>query len=327
MRGQSDEEADRFRARRVSSRRIGRRGSLQQASDLYLLDEHGREALTAFWDRSLELGREPLTSELSEAASLESLGLSPSTAFKYLSHRLGQVEIERCAQERKEDMLIQFALGQFDGRVYYKYLSDDVQKDISVFFGGFSRLQEQAKDLLFSVSNADGLMTAALEAAAEGFGYMLTDDSLQLHISLLAKLPPILQVYVGCALRLVGGPGRANLLKLHLASGKVSLLRYDDFDGQAIPHLVERIKVNLWARRTDYFDYIAGFAPPPLLMKSLFLPEDYPFFEEQVRFDGKLMNEGIFEISNPHPSRREFEAALENRGIEVRGFDLVHTTR
>ena len=324
---QSEEEADRFRARRVGSRRVGRRGSLQQAADLYLLDEHGREVLTAFWDQCLELGREPLASELSEAASLEPLGLSPSTAFKYLSEKLGHADIERFAQERRQDMLIQFALGQFDGRVYYKYLSDDVRKDINVFFGGFSQYQEQAKELLFSISDTASLKTAALEAAAEGYGYMLTDEAIQLHISLLTRLPPILQVYVGCALRLVGGPGRANLIKIHLTSGKVSLMTYDDFDGQAIPHLVERIKVNLWARRTDYFDYIAGFAPPPLLMKSLFLPEDYAFFEEQARFDGKLMKEGIFEISNPHPSRREFEVTLKNKGMEIRGFDLIRATR
>jgi DNA phosphorothioation-associated putative methyltransferase len=75
--------------------------------------------------------------------------------------------------------------------------------------------------------------------------------------------------------RKVGDFGRANLVKIHIESGKVSLLAYDDFDHQPVPNLIERIKVNLWKGRVDYFDYIGGFAPPPLLMKSLFLPDDY----------------------------------------------------
>jgi DNA phosphorothioation-associated putative methyltransferase len=323
----SEEEADRFRARRVGARRTGHRGSLQQASDLFLLDEAARSVLAAYWDRCLALGREALASELSESAVLEPLGLSPSTAFRFLVDKLGRKELERAALDRKQDMLIQFALGQFDGRVYFKYMSEDVQKDISVFFGGFSSLQEQAKKLLFSIADTDLLMEGSQEASSEGYGYILPDDSLQLHASLIERLPAILQVYIGCALRLVGGVGRAELIKIHILTGKLSLMTYDDFDGQAIPHLVERIKVNLWKRRTEYFDYIAGFVPPPLLMKSLFLPEDHENFDEQSRFDGKLMKAGLFDVTNPHPTRREFEAALEIKGLKVQGFDLINGKR
>jgi DNA phosphorothioation-associated putative methyltransferase len=322
----SEDEADRFRARRAGARRQGRRGSLQQAADLFLLDENARDVLSAFWDRCLELGREPLETELSETASLEPLDLSPSTAFVFLSKKLGIDQIEQSAQARKEELLIQFALGQFDGRVYYKYLPEDVQKDISVFFGGFVQLQAQAKELLFSISDTDGLTQASEEAASNGYGYMLDKHSLQLHTSLLERLPSILQVYVGCALRLVGGIGRADLIKIHTMTGKVSLLTYDDFDGQPIPSLMERVKVNLWARQTSFFDYIAGHVPPPLLMKSLFLPEDHEVFADQSHFDGKLMNAGLFDVTDPHPTRQAFQARLENKGFQVKGYDLISAT-
>lgn len=323
----SEEEADRFRAQRVGERRVGRRGSLRKAADLFLLDEGARSILAAYWDRCLELGREALGSELPEADSLEPLGLSPSTAFRFLSEKLGIEEIHRSSLERKEEMLIQFALGQFDGRVYYKYMSEDVQKDIDVFFGGFTQLQAQAKALLFSIGDTEQLMKAAEDASSDGIGYFLSGNSLQLHVSIVERLPAILQVYVGCALRLVGGLGRADLVKIHIESGKVSLMIYDDFSGQAVPHLIERIKVNLWARRTEYFDYIAGFVPPPLLMKSLFLPEDHEIFEDQATFDGRLMKEGLFDIANPHPTRSEFETRLSMKGFRVQGYDLLNMRR
>ncbi len=322
----SQEGADRFRARRAGARKTGRRGSLRQAAELFLLDENARNVLSAFWDRCLELGREPLETELSETAALEPLDLSPSTAFVFLSNKLGIDQIEQSAQARKQELLIQFALGQFDGRVYYKYLPEDVQKDISEFFGGFVQLQTQAKELLFSIADTDQLTQTSEEAASSGYGYMLDKHSLQLHASLLEKLPPILQVYAGCALRLVGGIGRADLIKIHTMTGKVSLLTYDDFDGQPIPSLMERVKVNLWARQTDFFDYIAGHVPPPLLMKSLFLPEDHERFADQSQFDGKLMRAGLFDVADPHPTRQAFQASLENRGFQVKGYDLISVT-
>ena len=323
----NNEEADRFRARRAGVRCIGQRGSAQLAADLFLLDQNARTVLSSFWNRCVELGRKPLPSDLSVSDSLEPLGLSSSAAYKFLIDKLGTEKIENTAAARSQEMLVQFALSQFDGRVYHKYLAEDVQEDVSVFFGGFSRLQERAKELLFSIADTELLKNASHEAASDGLGYLLADNTLQLHVSLVDHLPPILQVYVGCALRLVGGIGRANLVKIHFDTGKVSLMAYDDFDGLAIPHLIERIKINLWARKTEYFDYIAGYAPPPLLMKSLFLPEDYESYVEQSRFDSKLLREDLFDLSNPHPTRNEFEAILQRRGFQVKGFDLIQVSR
>lgn len=323
----TEEEADRLRARRAGLRSGGSRGSIQKASEAYLLDDNARNLLTNFWDICLALGREPLESELGENEDLTSLSLSPSAAFKYLVTKFGKEELSQAALARTTEMLVQFALGHFDGRVYFKYLPEDVKRDISEFFGGYKRLQERSKALLFSVSDTALLADACSEASSDGLGYMLTEDSLQLHVSCIDRLPAILRVYVGCAERLVGGFGRASLVKIHANSGKVSFMAYDDFERQAIPYLIERIKVNLWHRRIDYFDYIAGFAPPPLLMKSLYLPEDHERFDEQSRFDGRLMKSGLFDISNPHPTRNEFESALEIKGFEVRGFDLAQLTR
>lgn len=323
----TEEEADRLRARRAGLRSGGTRGSLQKASEAYLLDENARDVLTNFWHVCLALGREPLASELGENEDLSALGLSPSAAFKYLVSKFGDEGLSQAALARATEMLVHFALGNFDGRVYFKYLPDDVKRDITEFFGGYKKLQEQSKALLFSISDTTLLAEACSVASSDGLGYMLTEDSLQLHVSCVDRLPAILRVYIGCAERLIGGIGRASLVKIHVYSGKASFMAYDDFERQAIPYLVERIKVNLWHRKIDYFDYIAGYAPPPLLMKSLYLPEDHEHFDEQSIFDGRLMKSGLFDISNPHPARSEFESALEMKGLEVRGFELADSTR
>jgi hypothetical protein len=45
---------------------------------------------------------------------------------------------------------------------------------------------------------------ACQQAAGRCLGYLTTGESLQLHASLIERLPPLLRVYVGCAAVLYG---------------------------------------------------------------------------------------------------------------------------
>ena len=71
--------------------------------------------------------------------------------------------------------------------------------------------------------------------------------------------------YVGCALQLFGDAGAVHLIKLHLQSGKVTFLVYDDFEGTATSRLIERIKVDLPRLPVDFFYYVDEYAPQPLV--------------------------------------------------------------
>ncbi len=82
--------------------------------------------------------------------------------------------------------------------------------------------------------------------------------SLTLHTSLVEKLPALLLVYVGCAAVLVGDYRHADLVKIHIGSGKLSLMRYDDFAGKALPCMVERVKIKLREQDIDYFALWGG---------------------------------------------------------------------
>src|SRR6202034_1374987 len=105
------------------------------------------------------------------------------------------------------------------------------------------------------------IQAACEAAAAEGLGWLDGDHSLQLHTSMVRQLPPVLRAYVGCATSLYGDASSADLIKIHIQSGKVSLMTFDDFEGSAIPLMIERVKIKLREQDLDYFEY-GGQYPP-----------------------------------------------------------------
>jgi hypothetical protein len=155
---------------------------------------------------------------------------------------------------------------------------------------------------------------------------------LQLHTGLVDQLPPLLQVYVGCAAVLYGDYRNADLVKIHIGSGKVSLTRYDDFAGQALPRLLERVKVKLRDQDIDWFSYGAGtgrdgtgFTPPYLFRKSRYLNEEFPQYPEQLAFDAALDALGLCDLSGYGPEPQTFDQTLAARRWEVDGLRLVRS--
>ncbi len=134
---------------------------------------------------------------------------------------------------------------------------------------------------------------ACAEAAKAGLGYLDADHSLQLHSSLVPRLPAVLRVYVGCAARLYGEVEAADLVKIHIQSGKLSLMMYDDFVGKPLPRLLERVKVDMRAQRVVFFDYGEEEKVQLLYRKSQVMAPEFDRYEEQVRFDAALVATGI----------------------------------
>ena len=59
------------------------------------------------------------------------------------------------------------------------------------------------------------------------------------------------------------------LIKAHIRSGKVSLMRYKDWEKE-VPLLTERIKIKLRELDIDFFDYVGDYEPTPLQNKLIF---------------------------------------------------------
>jgi hypothetical protein len=81
------------------------------------------------------------------------------------------------------------------------------------------------------------------------------------------------------------------LVKVHKASGKVTFLVYDDFEGKPLPELQHRIKVNLRTRWVQAFDHRGS--GQLLYFKERFLAPDHPGIEEMTTFSAKLRKLGI----------------------------------
>lgn len=156
---------------------------------------------------------------------------------------------------------------------------------------------------------------------------MEVGHSLQLHISLLERLPTLLRVYVACATILCGDISEFDLVKIHTRSGKVTLLKYEDFETSPLPRLIQRIKVNLRDQDLDMFNYVGEFAPTLLYHKSRFINEEFPNFSEQVTFEAALDQLGLYDLTGYGPSEAEFHKVLNQARWEVVGFELRRSSR
>jgi DNA phosphorothioation-associated putative methyltransferase len=130
-------------------------------------------------------------------------------------------------------------------------------------------------------------------------------------------------VYVGCASRLYGEVEAADLVKIHVQSGKLSLMIYDDFDGKPLPRLLERVKINLRTQSVQFFDHATTTEGAQLLYnKSRFLTPDCARYEDQVQLDAAISKLGL-DLSGFGPSDQVLSEALNQQQVEISGFQLI----
>ena len=229
------------------------------------LIEANREQIDGYWIKALELGRPPTSEESLEVQSLIPLVGSRRRVHDWVAGFFNGEEFESASTARHEDLLVYFALGHFAKRRPYKQMPDRLQRDVQFFFGSISKAREVGKRALFAVGDNARLEETAVFCHEElGIGQLAERHDLTFHQSLLGECMPLVRIYVGCALQLFGDASSVDLIKVHLQSGKVSFLVYDDFEGSDTPSLVERIKVDLPRLRVDFFDYVGEYAPQPL---------------------------------------------------------------
>ncbi|MGZ8250286.1 DNA phosphorothioation-associated putative methyltransferase, partial [Methylomagnum sp.] len=284
-----------------------------------------REALDRLWAQWLNLGRKPDKSEVAGLPGLLAGFGSLSGALRGVENQRGSEAIEAARAARLADLTVYFALNQFQRREPYKHLEPGLQRDIKHFFGDYDTAQAVARERLFQIANTEALAQACREAAEHGLGWLEPGKSLQLHVSLIEQLPPLLRIYVGGAATLYGDYGHADLVKVHIGSGKLSLMRYDDFEGQPLPRMVERVKIKLREQDIDYFAYGDDYPPPPLYRKSRYINEEFPHYPEQLAFEEALDRLGLFDLSGYGPGPAAFDQALAQHRWAVEGFALVRS--
>jgi len=321
---------DRYRSRRnllrspsalVRERATPRRRD--RAAEKY---EAYREPLDRLWERWVAFGRPPDKSEVWDLVALTEGFGSLGRALRFLEGRNDPHEIERSRESRIADLEVYFALNQFARRKPYKHLEPGLQRDIKVFFGDYAGAQAAARELLFRIADVEAIAQACRYAAEHGLGWLEEGESLQLHSNLVEQLPPLLRVYVGGAAVLYGDYRNANLVKIHIGSGKLSLMRYDDFESQPLPRMIERVKIKLREQDIDYFAYGEQYQPPFLYRKSRYINEEFSHYPEQVVFEEALEGLGLFDFSGYGPRPEEFLETLARNRWTIDGFALTRST-
>src|SRR6185436_13147374 len=102
------------------------------------------------------------------------------------------------AELRSNEIRAFFAMQAFCRRRPLRDLEPRLQRDIKVFFGSLGVAEAEGRRLLYQCAEIEVIKKACEAAVSKGIGWLEADRSLQLHSSLVARLDPLLRVYVGC---------------------------------------------------------------------------------------------------------------------------------
>ena len=249
------------------SQRERRRASKDISTEV--IDKH-QALFDDFWSTTLDLGRIPANSEFEYSEQLRRVAGSHLKAFQALNEQYGDLLFKEAQTARQNDLLVYFALGLFENRPTYSQMPDTLKRDIKSFFQSITTAQDKAREILFSVGKPAEIQTACVMAHKQiQCGEYIDGHSFTFHKDFLNSLPPVLRIYIGCAIQLHGDIEEIHLIKAHIRSGKVSLMRYKDWDNET-PLLIERIKIKLRDQDIDFFDYVGEYEPTPLLNSNIF---------------------------------------------------------
>lgn len=279
----------------------------------------------AFWATSLELGRIPAHDEFEKSDEIRSLIGSHKKTHSLLCEYFDETRFEKAQQQRKEDLLLYFSMGLFEKRSPYTQQSERLKRDIKAFFGDYNTALSIAQDQLYCIADPELIEQACIDAHQTLPASQLNDQhSLLFHPRYLDVLPQLLRIYVGAGLQMYGDTENIDVIKIHILSGKLTLISYDDFENKAVPFLVERIKIKMADQQIDFFDYVNERKRPPLLNKGLLLGEDFEQQSKQRAFDKRLA--ALLGISHQQEvlmTRAIFERGMMEEEKVIKGYRLT----
>ena len=291
--------------------------------------EQNREVVEAMWSKALELGRLPHLDELGPSLRrelVERLGSVRKTA-KLAAMEYDTDALEQQRKARIEDLAVYFGLNLFSKRRRYRELPLELQRDIKAFFGSYARADETGQDLLYSLGDPKVIYDAALEASSQGVGFLDGMHSLQLDGRLLDRLSGPLRAFIGCGEQIYGEIKDVDLVKIHIQSSKLTLLRYDNYDLVPLPRLRDGVKINLREQDVRFFQVDNTRRPKLLYMKSRYMAADLEGYERQKAFDDQFRALGLFDLDHGRPAIDELIAGLRSANLVVRGFEFVRKAK
>lgn len=231
-----------------------------------------QELFDAFWHVLLELGRAPEVEEFDRLGEVRSVSGGLNRAVALVTSHKGDLTWQQVRVSRSEDVLVYLAMTNFRKRFLRREIPLRIRHDIRAFFGDLETARSKARDLLFAAGDPD-----EIELAVDQLNYGVFDREemhFTFHRGLLDKLPPILRVYVYCGSVRYGNPEEADLIKIHVKSGKLTFLQYDNFEKKRNPMLLFRTKINLRTQFVQVFDH--SDSGQKLSLKARFMARSTP---------------------------------------------------
>jgi len=314
--------------------------------------QQNSDLLDALWEICLTLGRDPDRSEIptdqtneprptprdmqydgviyQPALSLSAITAnfsSLSVALRFIKSRKDDAEavLKQARQSRIDDLRVYFSQLHFERRKPYHHLNKRLQKDVKEFFGDYRAAMDSGRELLFSAGKPENIAAACCESTERGIGWLEESKSLTLPTELVVQLPPVLRTYINCGLRLYGDATSADLIKIHIQSGKLTLMCFDNFTGLPLPRMTQRVKIKLREQDLDIFDYGENYESPYLYRKSRYINEEFPFYVEQIAFDDSLQSASLLDFNDYGPKPSDFDNRLAQARWQIDGFQLVRS--
>lgn len=283
--------------------------------DLYDRHRGLLEQLQGFF---AERGRLPVEGEVGfEKELVDALGSFPR-AWQVVRHVTGSEGWEDITDQRMAETMVWLALARLRRRPRFGQLPERLQADVRAFFGTYKKACDEGDSLLHGAGDLVAIRATA-HAAPVG---KRTPTDLYLHIEALDTLPPLLQVYEGCARFVSGEVDGANLVKLAWDKPKVSYLAYPDFDRDPHPVLTAAAVIRLDELSVEFRGYRGRSNPPILHRKEAFVAEGYPGREKFAKLTAQEERAGL--LSNPRIGTRDgWHDALTAAGKRLRGHRLV----
>lgn len=284
-----------------------------------ILFQKHEDVLTPLMAFVADRGRLPAVEELPVYGRLTEIFGSVPKAFAVVRRVTGPERWVQLQQERREELLIHFALDRFGGRPRFSELPGDLQLDVREFFSTYNKACDEGDQLLFRA----GKMVELNDAMEHSPAGKLTGEALYVHVDAVAYLPAILRVYEGCARNYLGHVEGANLIKLNRIEPKVSYLLYPDFDTDPHPALAESLRLKLSNGEVKHLNFRDSANPPILHRKETFLPPDDPRRERFARLTQQEEKYGLYENPATIGTRDGWQAALVRCGVELKGHRVV----
>lgn len=288
-----------------------------QVKSLY---QKHRQLFDEFWQQCLELGRIPANDEFECSDDIRRIIGSHKKAFELMAETIGLESFEKAQTQRRSHVLVYFALCLFEKRKAKSHMPARLQRDIKALFESYNQVIELAQSLLFSVGSPENIDQACTKAYQKfNCGKLIPSKSYSFNRNLLNQMPAVIRVYVGCAIQLYGDIDDIDVIKVHIRSGKVTLLKFDDFTTKALPLLAERIKIRLHDLDIDFFYYGEEYPYPPLYDKSVYLSNTSAEYKKQQTFENRIAKQLKDLPLEQMPDWDLLQKIFQYQGVKLKG--------